>query len=29
MAANEVHVSACAPALTRGLRFIFDGWNAG
>jgi len=25
----EVHVSAAAPAFTRGLRFVFDGWNDG
>jgi predicted alpha/beta superfamily hydrolase len=27
--AGEVHVSASGPALTRGLRFAFDGWNGG
>jgi hypothetical protein len=26
--AGEVHVSASGPALTRGLRFVFDGWKA-
>jgi predicted alpha/beta superfamily hydrolase len=26
--ADEVHVSACAPAFTRGLRFAFDGWSS-